>query len=306
MYQAFRIKRLLIFLMIFHLFPLNAFSQELQLIENSEVRILFELPLSAAAQETVAIYPETRSSLEKRLGWRLVARPTVILVNDSRSFERMAPHSLAVAFAEPRRHLIVIDYTKISRRPFTLQSILKHELCHLLLHHHIPEDLLPKWLDEGVCQWSSDWVMDIIVDHKQSVLNQVALQGRFIPMEELNSAFPYNKDGLTLAYEQSKSFVAFIDNHYGADGLLEVLGYLKNGKSIDTAFQYALRSSFNDLERAWHDSLSNKTAWFMHLSYYLYEILFGLMALLSIVAFIRIVLKKRAYFSGDPEDGLPP
>ena len=279
----------------------HAFSQELHVIENQAVRILFDSPLRAAAEKVFAVYPETKATLERELGWDLDIRPTIILMKDQNRFYQMAPHSLAVAFADPGSHTIVINYTKMSLHPFSTGNTLKHELCHLLLHEHIPEHFLPRWLDEGVCQWSSDWIGDIVMNQKRSLLNKAAYRGRFIPLGALERAFPRNEDSLILAYEESRSFVDYTIKTFGGHGLLTVLDLMKNGQRVDAAFENAFSVSLNHLERDWHDSLRNKVNWLVFVSYYGYEIIFGLMALTSVYAFIRIIIKKRAYMAKEAE-----
>ena len=282
----------------------SAFSQNLLALENKNLKILFEPPLDSAAKELAEIYPEVREVLETTFGWRLHPRPTVLLIRDSKQFHRRGLNPLVVAFAVPRSQMIVMDYTKLSRKPFTLENTLKHEMCHLLLHQHIPEENLPRWLDEGVCQWASDGIADIIMDQKRSQLNRAVLQGTFIPIDALKSGFPADSDDLLLAYEESKSFVTHIISRYQTEGIMRLLEQLKKGETLEHAFLKALAVSLNDLEQEWHVSLRQQATWFTLLSTYLYEALFGFMALISIFAFIKIILKKRAYMAEDPPDSL--
>ena len=300
----------IIFPMIFALitfytiFVSYACSQDFQALENKNVRILFEPSLDRAAKELAEVYPEVRAALETTFGWRLNPRPTVLLIGDGKRFYHLGLNPLIVAFAVPKSHTIVMNYTKMSRRPFALENTLKHEMCHLLLHQHIPEDRLPKWLDEGVCQWASDGIGDIMMDQKRSLLHRAVVRGTFIPLDALKSGFPANNDDLLLAYEESKSFVAHIISRYHKDGILRLLSQLKKSETLERASLKALAITLDDLEQEWHDALRQKATWFTLLSTYLYEILFGFMALVSIFAFIKIMLKKRAYMADDPQDPL--
>ena len=149
----------------------------------------------------------------------------------------------------------------------------------------------------------SDGIGDIIMDQKRSLLNRAALRGRFIPLESLQRGFPRDNEGMILAYEESKSFVAHITSKYGKEGILRVLEGMKNGESADAAVLKALSVPLRTLEREWHDSLRRKMTWFTFLSYHLYEILFALMGLIAMVAFVKIILRKRAYIEEEMEDG---
>jgi len=301
-----RINRLgaALFITLFFICTQCTFAEEFYVFENKDVKILFENLLEPAAKEVAEMYPGIRASLERDFGWELNLKPSVLLIRDSKHFQRMGAHPLTVGFAVPKSSMIVIDYTKMARHPFTIENTLKHEMGHLLLHHHIKGHPIPRWLDEGVCQWASDGLADIIVDQKRSLLNRAALRGAFIPLDSLSHGFPSDNDGLMLAYEESKSFLTYIIGTDGREGVLRILNHMKSGESIEQAFLNALSISLHDLEQEWHASLRKEATWFILLSYYLYEILFGFMALISIFAFIKIILKKRAYMADDPEDSL--
>lgn len=269
------------------------FAGEIHCLKSNNVAVFFEPSLKTAAEEVTELYPGVRSQLEKALGWDLNLTPSVLLFKNTENFQKIAESPLTIAFAVPAKNLIAIDYSRMNS-PFTFENTLKHELCHLLLHHHIKDPVLPRWLDEGICQWLSDGIGDIIMDQKNSLLNKAALSRRFIPLKALEGSFPRRDRALTLAYEESKSFVTYMTSQFGREGILKILDFMKKGHNTDTAILKALSTTTRDLETKWHDSLKSKTTWFMHLSYHLYDILFAFMGLLSIVAFIRLIFRKRA------------
>jgi len=132
------------------LFAPCLYAGDFDVIEEKHVRVAFDPSLESVAQEVADIYPHVKSDLERHIGWDLHLIPSVLLIKDRKLFQRMAESPLTVAFAVPARNLIVIDYTKMLVRPFSLETTLKHELCHLLLHDHIRAHDFPRWLDEGV------------------------------------------------------------------------------------------------------------------------------------------------------------
>ncbi len=275
------------------------YGEEVQVLEKNDVIVLFAPPLGVVSGEVAGSFARIKGEIEKTLGWDLAVRPTVFLTNDSRSFHSMAESPFTVAFAVPSRGLIVVDYGKIKGQPFTLEGTLRHEICHLLLHEHVTGPILPRWLDEGVCQWASGGVVDIVMDQKRSLLNRAALRDRFIPLDSLKEGFPGDKDSLLLAYEESEGFVKHIIARSGREGILSVLEHMKRGEEVDTAIRGSLSVPLERLEKEWQRSLRRKMTWFTYLSYHLYEILFALAALTSLYAFIRAVVRKRAYMKGD-------
>lgn len=266
---------------------------EVYLLKEAGIRVLFEPPLEPAAKQLTNIYPGVKAELERIFGWDLNSTPSILLIKESKEFQQMIKNPLTVAFALPEKDLIVIDYSKMNIHPLTLRNIFKHELCHLLLHQHIRSVPLPRWLDEGVAQWVSDGIGDIILDQKRSRLNKVALRGRFISLDALARGFPRREEDLILAYEESKSFVDYIIGKFGREEVLKILDGMKQGESVHAAVLRACSVSFEDLEKGWQSSLRRKMTWFTYLSYNLYEILFSLAALITVYGSIRIMLKKR-------------
>jgi len=291
----------LLIILIIPSLPLYAEQIELGIIRNSELIVQFEKPLKNAAKEVETIYPDIKTGLEKTLGWRITFRPTVVLIKDSKTFQKMAGNNQFVAFAVPRKNLMVIDYSKMKTHPFTLEITLRHELCHLLLHHYIREGNLPRWLDEGISQWVSGGMAEIIMDTKRSPLKDATLSGRFIPISALAEEFPKDKKSLLLAYEESKSIVEYMGREYGSNGVLEVLNNLRDGDGVDAAIQQALKIPVQELEMKWHKQLKRRITWFTYLSSNLYEVLFFLAALITIAGFIRLLVRKRNYKDDDDD-----
>jgi len=275
---------------------------ELAVISREDLRVLFPPSLTVMAKEVTNLFPKIKADLQNRLKWSLRPTASVLLVEEKNRFQRVAESPLTVAFAVPAKNLMVIDCSRIHIHPFSLENILKHELCHLLLHDRIDEEILPRWLDEGVSQWVSDGIGDVIMDQKRSLLNRAVLRGGLIPLRRLDRGFPSDENSFLLSYEESKSFVAYVVARFGLEGILGVLEEMEQGKEVETATLEALSVPLSRLEQDWQNSLRKKITWFRYLTYYLYDILFALMALISLAAFIKIILKKRAYRSRDDEE----
>jgi hypothetical protein len=265
-------------------------------VETDEAVIRYDEPLGGVAKETATSYPGILRNLESRLGWTLGSRPEIMIVKDREVFAEMGAGGYAVAFAVPRRGLIVIDNARVRIDPFSLEPILTHELAHLILHRHIPEDALPRWLDEGVAQWVSGGTAEIaLMEGTGPRLKQAVLSGRWVSFRSLAGPFPAEDPALSLAYEQSRSFVEFIVQRYGSAGLLRILNGLREGKRIEAAVEGALSVSFGELETAWRDHLKQEVTWIVYVSNQLPAILFFLGAVLTVLGFIRFLVRKRKY-----------
>ncbi len=281
---------------------IGVFGGDLEVLRSKDVTVYYEPSLDSAANEIVDLYPKIRGDLKKVFHWNIVARPSIVLITKRETFLRMAESPLAVAFAVPRKNLVVIDYSRMRVHPFRLEVTLKHELSHILLHQHISEKLLPRWLDEGLCQWVSDGIDEIMMDQKGAVLNRAALTREFLPLNDLQYRFPRDERGLILAYQESKSFVTYLFNRFGKDRVLEMLSLLADGMETGQAVQRVFSSSLGELEKGWHGSIRSVMGWIVQISYHLYEILFALASLITLYAFIRLWIRKRRERYEDDDD----
>ena len=292
----------IIVLIYITVFSTSLFAAEPSVLQAQQVTVVFEEPLRNAAREAGELYSAVKNELETFFHWPLDFRPTLILIDDRRKFQQTVSTDLIVAYAVPRRNVMVIDYSRMNTSPFSLRSTLKHELCHLLLHHYINGSNLPKWFDEGVCQWASDGIAEIVMDYRRSNLTQAVLSGKYFRMRELNDRFPGDKDSLQLAYAQSKSLVDYISREYGREAILTILNNLRSGLSFKESVRESLGKSFTDLEQDWLDHLKHTNTWLTYISIHMYEFLFVLGALIVVIGFVRVIMKKKRYADLEDDD----
>ncbi|MEA3438307.1 MAG: peptidase MA family metallohydrolase [Thermodesulfobacteriota bacterium] len=285
----------------FLLTPKPLLAIQLEFLSVPELTVRFEPPLEGIAKDVVHIYPLIKSNLEKTFGWEMPFRPAVFLIQDKEYFQRLSGNKLIVAFAAPAENLIVIDCSRLHIRPHRLDQILKHEMVHLLLHHNIRSVHLPRWLDEGVAQWLSEGVAELLEAPQRSFFQEALLSGRYISLKDLKYSFPTDKKNLTLAYEESRSFVDFISDKYGDDSIFEILEHLQKGNEIQTAFTKSLNASPEEIEDLWIMQQRRQTTWFIFLASHIYEFLFFAGALLTVIGFIRFLIKKRNYRDEDDD-----
>jgi hypothetical protein len=271
-------------------------------LQGNGTTVLYDPSLRASAEHVAAIYPDIKARLEGIFGWPVDFEPTVVLVSTRERFQKMSMSPFIVAYALPRNNGIVIDHSLMNVRPFTLEITLQHELCHLLLHRHVDDAVFPRWLDEGLCQWASDGIGEMIMDFGQSPLSGAVLQGRFILLQHLEDRFPSQQHALMLAYAESKAFINFLIKRFGPNSVLGVMNRLKRGEDVDAAFAAVFGHPVGILEGQWHETLSRKASLLARLTYHLYEIIFVLGAAVMLFAFIRVMLRKRAYMKQTEDD----
>jgi hypothetical protein len=272
------------------------------ILEDERVIVSFDAPLQNAASEVLQVYPAIRTELANDLGWGTDFRPHVVLIKDSASFRSVADSDLVIARAIPQEDLIVIDYSKMNVHPFTLGTTLKHELCHLELHHHIAAKNLPRWFNEGVCQWVTGGLAEIMTAGNRSTLRDAALSHRLISFDGLAERFPADGRDLLLAYEESKSIIEYIKKEFGVSGVRGILEYMSKGEDLENAVRKSLLISPDELEKRWRSSIVGRTSWFSYIGDNIYEILFLFAALITVYGFILMLRRKRKYKDEEEEE----
>jgi hypothetical protein len=197
-----------IFIICLQSTPVFSETLDFKTFKSSELIIKYEKPLEPVVKNVAALYPQVKSALEMKLNLEVSFQPTVFLISNASAFRRMANgNELITAFAIPKRNAMVIDYSKMERNPFDLKLTIQHELCHLILHQYIRRELLPKWLNEGISQWVSEGVADIIHFDRNKTLKQAVLSNRLLSLNDISVHFPRSDNLFTLSYEESRSVV---------------------------------------------------------------------------------------------------
>jgi hypothetical protein len=291
-----------LFVHIFFIVLFLSFSSygENRTVEDERSIVRFDGPFRTSAMDVLKLCPGILTELAEDLGWQTDFRPEIILAN-STYFRKVTESDLFTAVAIPQNNLILIDSSKINVYPFSLRTTLKHELCHLELHRHISESILPRWFDEGVCQWVSGGLAELMADGNRSVFSEAVLANRLMSVKELTREFPREGKAMILAYEESRSLVEFTEKKFGASGVRSILEKMSRGDSLEDAVQESFSISLDDLEKQWTSSLVNKPLRVSYLGENIYEILFVIAALITVYGFV-LILKKKKNMDRD-EDG---
>jgi hypothetical protein len=269
-----------------------AYSDKLVSIQEKDVIIRFDEPLKNAAKEVIELYPRIKEELEGIFGWKIAFKPSILLVRENIAFQEIIANPYIIAFADTHNNLIVVDYSKMNVSQFTLEVTLKHEMCDLLLGSYIPDDRLPRWLNEGFCQWVTGGIGELMVGRSQPNLNKASLSHQLIPLASLSRNFPINRDQLILAYEESKNIIEYMVTEHGQGNMVKILQYLKDGDTIDGAIRKALSMSLDELEKRWILHLQKRITWAGYVATNIYEILLFAAALLTIWGFLRAVIRR--------------
>jgi len=277
-------------------------ADERVVFQSRDLLVIGQSSAEPTARYLQQLYPKVMAELEQSIGWKLGYRPTVVLVEDRRLFEQMSGSPYVSAYATPREGALTINLQAVSSQVYVLNETFKHELCHLVLHDHIRRSHIHKWLDEGVCQWVSGSVGELLINSKDFAAGAIDLSRHAFPLRLLAHRFPEDKHALFLAYEESRQFVDYITAQYGRQALLNILKAMEAGDETNEAVFKSLSKPLDSIEVEWFKQLKRRDIWVIWIGQYLYEILFFAAACLSIAAFIKLRIKRRRYLEEESEE----
>ncbi len=280
----------------------NAYCAEFKEIKAPGIVILYSPGLGGAAGKSVDIYFSVKKSLEKDMGRQISFTPVMVLVKNGKRFNGMAKNPYFTAFAIGGKNVMVFNWSKITENPISFESTLKHELCHLFLHSYITKTKIPRWLDEGIAQWVSGGISELLNYGTGDNFKAAIIRDKIPHLNDIARFFPGDKAGLDIAYGASRSFINFIADKYGKEKLLRIIDAMHKGDDIGSAVEKSLLLPLGEVEEIWRKNLKGYGALWIWFSIHLYEILFFMAALATILGGLRLARKKRDY-EDEEDDG---
>jgi hypothetical protein len=158
-----------------------------------------------------------------------------IIAPDTRAFRRLHGGRLpewGEAFGDSRRMIIGIDASRVllSNRPF--ETVVRHELSHVLLAQRTGGAQCPSWFVEGIAmRQSREWTLG---DQWRLALNVARDDAPHL--EDLQGRFPKSADKAAVAYRIS---YAAVEELIGSEerALVTFTAFLRDTRDFDKAFR---------------------------------------------------------------------
>ena len=190
------------------------------------------------------------NTLAYDFGWYENSEFTVILYSNKDFSDILNVPSWAAAIYDGK---IRIPFQYASMNIDELESIIRHELTHALIHRMAGNNV-PAWIHEGIAQYK-DGVDDTAVNE---VLKQAVATNALIPISYLKSGFVSFKEDkvkVKIAYAESLGFIQYLIDNYGFYTIIDMLNNFNNYTSLDELFTSVYRIDINQLESGWIEQL---------------------------------------------------
>ncbi|MBN2084872.1 MAG: hypothetical protein JW748_06565 [Anaerolineales bacterium] len=244
----------------------------------------------AAANGVADLALLSLGSISAELETPIPARVTVV------HYPRMADFQSALgerirgwegALSAPGDATVILAAAPGAEGRSTLAILLPHEMTHVLIAARWGSACawIPQWLWEGI---AAGYEMEPRPEFDALLRNAVA-DGSVIPIRTLCRVFPAEENPAQLAYAESKSFVAFLKEHYGAAVIRNALAAYAGGAECGQGMEAVTGKKLSDLESEWLETFSDKSL-FLPASWAL--VLAGVVLLAGVLA-ARGLLRRR-------------
>jgi len=167
------------------------------------------------------------------------------------------------------------------------KQVFDHEITHVLLGQAFGQRRVPRWLQEGVSQWTAK-------EYTPETTRQIAsgLLGKGLhTLEDLHQGFPADPISARLAYAQSADFIAWIVAEHGEDSVRDLINALSRGVSLERAVKESTGKPLRAIDREWRSRLEDSWLWLQPLTVDQVWMLIGAIAL--VIGFFGVRRRNR-------------
>lgn len=141
--------------------------------------------------------------------------------------------------------------------------VLRHEWAHLALAHEMGRLRIPRWFNEGYAEWAAGgWL-----DGGGLNLSLALAFGGAPPLDSISIGWPRERVPAEVAYLLSASFIHYLVESSGTDGLEAFLAAWKESGSFAEGMRDVYGAAPEQLEVAWRKWVKRRYGWLMLLSH---------------------------------------
>lgn len=245
-----------------------------------ELRFVHAPELAGAAERLAAYDREALRRTAELVGLDDAGPPIPVhLVLEGSGAARLAP-SWGLAYAGGGQ--VVIIPSRVPGYPYDrLETVLHHEVAHVLIQRAAGGGAVPRWFHEGLALYAArDWNLG-----DRSRLLWATLRGRESALAVLDRRFAGGADAAARAYAFSAAFVRYLIDREGPRAPAKILAGVAAGSTFEEAFRDATGLSLAEAEAGYfrHLDLWNKWVPFLTSS----TMLWIAVTLLALYAFRR-------------------
>lgn len=250
-------------------------------VRAPELRFEAPAPMARTVERLQSVDSEPLERIARLVGLDDPGPPIrVVLAGEGTSAARRAP-SWVVGYAVGAAGLVVLLPQRVPSYPDrSLESVLLHEVAHVLIARAAGRRPVPRWLNEGIAMA----VSRVTLTDRTALVFATFRRGD-VSLADLDRAFPAGPTAARQAYALSGAVVRWLLDTYGEGVVAEILGALARGKPFAAAFEGATGTPVTTAEATFWRQLDIWQKWVPFLTSSTF--LWLLISMLAVVAFLR-------------------
>jgi hypothetical protein len=196
-----------------------------------------------------------RASLENAQGLLAFATPQQVDIfvyangAEMQSTLNLAGLTIVAGHADPELGVMFVSLPPGSAQQMETERQVPHELMHILLFQKLTQDYkdLPTWLLEGLASLNEKYPNPDYM----TVLQDAVKKETLIPMASLCLGFPAEASKFFQSYAQADSFTRYLNQEYGADGLMALIQTYAGGVDCERGAEIGLGKTLTQLDLQW-------------------------------------------------------
>ena len=198
------------------------------------------------------------NSILDLIGMGLTGAPIRIVLAPENS--PLAKHvaSWVSGYAVPALDTVVLFPGRVPSYPDrNMESLLRHEITHVLISRATHGNPVPRWFDEGTATVAArEWGIE---DGARAALATIGPGPR--SLREVDAAFSGEASRVSRAYAMSAALVRYLLHRHGDTAVARILAGVGKGAEFGEAFEAATGESSGDFARAYFRREALWTTW---------------------------------------------
>lgn len=213
-------------------------------------------------REILGMVEENMNRIAQDLNLEQINQIQIILAPSENEFQRLTAGSIpdwGVGAANPLSRTIFLKSPRYARPETDTESVVIHELAHILLGMVLNGQPVDRWFDEGFAlQQSGEASMESKIIFARSLI-----LGNSIPLSNIDAVLTFQRDKAGLAYQESHSALRYLVQQYGIGIIPKIVEQIRLGESMDAALRNAAGLSLDEFEYHWLNAMKKRYRWYI-------------------------------------------
>jgi hypothetical protein len=227
-------------------------------LARGSVTVFFHEDDRAAAERVLDVAGPAAARLRSAVGAATQPSFRMFVAATNEEFDRLGGGvpDWGVGWADASRGLVALRSPRLVEYPLRMETVVVHEVAHLVVGSALEGTEAPRWFHEGVAMGlAGEW------DGGEAALGAAAVTGTLIPLSSIERSFPEDARAAALAYAESFRAVRFLTRRSGLVGEADLVGAVARAADFRSAVRTLTGESVSQFDVDFRAHLRRTFGW---------------------------------------------